>query len=99
MPLELNPSAADYGLVEIAPAGDRYILVSSGLPWWAGPVPAAKPGAPAPPAYKALLELGDYVVFRRSLATVVAAGIFDRNWKVPAGEAAKLAASGVVQIR
>jgi predicted esterase len=99
LPIELNPSAADYGLVAIAPAGDRYILVSSGLAWWAGPAAAAKPGAPAPPAYKALLEMGDYVVFRRSLTTVVAAGLFDRDWKVPAGEAAKLAASGVVQIR
>jgi len=99
LPLELSPSAADYGLVAIAPAGDRYILVSSGLAWWAGPPPAAKPGAPPPPAYKALLELGDYVVFRRSLANVVAAGVFDRDWKVPAGEAAKLAAAGVVQIR
>jgi hypothetical protein len=96
---ELSPSAADYGLVEIAPAGDRYILVCSGLPWWTGAPPPSKPGAPAPPVYKALLEMGDYVVFRRSLADVVAAGLFDRNWKLPAGDAAKLAASGVVRIR
>lgn len=99
LPIELNPSAADYGMVEIAPAGDRYILVSSGLVWWTGVDKAAKPGAPAPPPYQALLDLGDYVVFRRSLANVVAAGNFDQNWKVPAEQAAKLAAAGVVQIR
>ena len=96
---ELNPSAADYGMVAIAPAGDRYIVVSSGLPWWAGAPPPAKPGASPPPVYKALLELGDYVVFRSSLANVVAEGLFDRNWKLPAGEAAKLATSGLVHIR
>ncbi len=96
---ELSPSAADYGMVAIAPAGGRYILVSSGLPWWAGAPPPAKPGTPPPPSYKALLELGDYVVFRRSLADVVAAGLFDRNWKLAPADAAKLAASGVVQIR
>ena len=99
LPIELNPSAADYGLVEIAPAGDRYVLVNSGLAWWSGMDVAAKPGTAAPPAYKALLDLGDYVVFRRSLSSVVAAGTFDQDWKVPAGQAAKLAAAGVVQIR
>ncbi len=92
LPMELSPSAADYGLVEIAPAGDRYIVVSSGLAWWTGLIP------PEPP-YKALLKMGDYVVFRRSLANVVAEGSFDRNWKVPAGQATKLAASGVIRIR
>ena len=92
LPIELNPSAADYGMVQIAPSGDRYVLVNSGLPWW-------NPAAAAPPPYKALLALGDYVVFRRSLTDVVAAGTFDRDWKLPAGEAAKLAATGVVQLR
>jgi poly(3-hydroxybutyrate) depolymerase len=99
LPMELNPSAADYGMVVIAPAGDRYILVNSGLAWWSGLDTASKTGTPSPPAYKALLDLGDYVVFRRSLANVVAAGRFDQNWKLPAGQAAKLAAAGVVQIR
>jgi predicted esterase len=99
LPIELNPSAADYGLVEIAPAGDRYILVDSGLVWWTGQETASRPGAPSPPPYKALLDLGDYVVFRRSLDNVVATGTFDQDWKVPAEQAAKLAAAGVVRIR
>jgi predicted esterase len=98
LPIELNPSAADYGLVEVAPSGDRYVLVNSGLAWWTRQA-ATKPEAAVPPPYNALLSLGDYVLFRRSLADVVAAGTFDRDWKLPAGETAKLAATGVVQLR
>jgi hypothetical protein len=101
LPFELNPSAADYGLLMIAPAGGRYVLVDSGLPWWNRP-PARKGEKvntePAPP-YKALMALSDYVLFRRSLDDVVASGNFDRNWRLPAAQAAKLAATGVVQIR
>ena len=91
LPMELNPGAADYGLVFIAAVGDRYILVDSGLPWWAGATGAAP--------YRALAGLGDFVLFRRSLGTVVAEGSFDGNWKVPAELAAKMTKAGVVEIR
>ena len=91
LPIELSPGAADYGLVFIAPVGDRYALVNSGLPWWSG--------RPASAPYRILQDLGDFVLFRRSLNTVVAEGYFDRNWKVPAEEAAKMIKAGVVEIR
>src|SRR5262249_17880646 len=36
LPLALDPGAADYGLLFIAPVGKQYVLVNSGLAWWTG---------------------------------------------------------------
>lgn len=90
LPLELNPGAADFGLLYVAPAGDWYVLVNSGLSWWTG--------ADALP-FELLPAFGDFILFKRSIKDVVVEGRFDRNWKVPADAAAKLAAAGVVQLR
>ncbi len=99
LPLALNAGAADYGLLFIAPAGKHYALVSSGLPWWTG-ADEAERGGPrdAPEQYRLLSTFGDYILFKGSLANVVAEGRFDTNWKVPAGDAAKMQASGTVTI-
>ena len=98
-PLTLNPGAADYGLLFMAPAGRRYILVSSGLPWWTGADDAARGGSRnLPEQYRLLSTFGDYILFRGSLANVVAEGRFDSNWKVPAAESAKMLATGTVTI-
>ncbi len=56
MPLALNAGAADYGLLFIAPAGGRFALISSGLPWWTGAAQAARGGdalraASVPPSH------------------------------------------------
>jgi hypothetical protein len=92
LPLELSPSAADYGVLFIAPVGDRYVLVNSGLAWWTGAPAGRLP-------YELLPGLGDYVLFKGGFTNVVAEGFFSRDWKVPAGQASQLTAAGVVQIR
>ena len=99
-PLALDPGAADYGLLFVAPLGKHYALVSSGLPWWTGADDANRGvyGFAAQPL--ALLRtFGDYILFRGSLAHVVAEGRFDRDWKVPAEAAARMSATGTVAIR
>jgi hypothetical protein len=98
-PLALNAGAADYGLLFIAPIGKHYALVSSGLPWWTG-ADEAKRGGPrdAPEQYRLLDTFGDYILFKGSLANVVAEGRFDTNWKVPAGESAKMLATGTLTV-
>jgi predicted esterase len=100
LPLALNPGAADYGLVFVAPAGKRYVVVNSGLPWWTG-ADTAKRGdfRFMPPAYRVLLTFGDYILFKGSLENVVAEGLFDRNWKAPAEAAAKMRETGTVVIQ
>jgi Dienelactone hydrolase family len=97
--LELNPGAADYGLLQVAPEGGRYLLVSSGLPWWSG-LEAERLGGWtfSPQQLRLLSTFGDYILFKGSLANGIAEGRFDRNWKLPPDARAKIAASGTVAI-
>jgi pimeloyl-ACP methyl ester carboxylesterase len=99
-PMALNPGAADYGLLFIAPIGPHCAVVSSGLPWWTGAAEVNRGGDRfAPEPYRLLSTFGDYILFKGSLANVVAEGRFDANWKVPAEAAAKMRATGTVTIR
>jgi pimeloyl-ACP methyl ester carboxylesterase len=99
LPLELNAGAADYGLLFIAPAGQHYVVVSSGLPWWTGAAEAARGGDRlAPDQYRLVSTFGDYILFKGSLAHVISEGRFDRNWKVTPDAAAKMQATGTVTI-
>jgi hypothetical protein len=75
LPLTLQPSAADYGLLYIFPVGGHYFLVNSGLPWWTGAEKDTPPN-------RLLSGLGDYVLFRGSLRNVIAAGRFDKRWRI-----------------
>lgn len=75
-------------------------MVNSGQPFWTGADSAHRPGLDfAGPVYRVLLTLPDYILFRGSLANVVAEGRFDRNWKVPAPIAQELRATGAVEVR
>jgi hypothetical protein len=98
-PIALNPGAADYGLLFIFAAGKHYVLVSSGLPWWTGAEEANRGGYRyAPEPYRLLSTFGDYILFKGSLANVLAEGRFDRNGKVGPEVAEKLRAAGTVTI-
>jgi hypothetical protein len=100
LPLALDPGAADYGLLFIAPVGKHYALVSSGLPWWTGADEADRGCYRFGSEPLALLAtFGDYILFKGSLANVVVEGRFDRNWKVPPEAAARMSATGTVTIR
>ena len=94
-PLTLNPGAADYGLLFIVPEGKHYVLVSSGLPWWTGAEEANRGGYRlAPETYRLLSTFGDYILFKGSLANVLAEGRFDRTGKVAPEAVARSCAPG-----
>lgn len=100
LPLHLNPGAADYGLVYVYPVDGRYLVISSGLPWWTRLDQANRAGLPFIAApYRTLASFGDYIVFRGGLDQVVAEGRFDNQWRLPAEVAAKLEATGAVEVR
>ena len=100
LPMALNASAADYGLLFLYPMDSRFVVVSSGLPWWTGDDEIRFPGPSfLPAAYRILLGLGDYVLFKGSLEHVVAAGRFTDDWKIPAPDAAKMKAAGAVELK
>ena len=99
LPLALAPGAADYGLLFIAPVGKHYALVSSGLPWWTGFDESGRPADRyAPKTFAELSTFADYVVFKGSVAYVVAEGRFDRDWKLPAEAAEKLRSTGTITV-
>lgn len=101
-PLELKPGAPGYGLLFIAPIGERYAVVCSGLPWWTHGAQAGRASFRwqwlALP-YRLLLSFGDYVVFKGSIENVIAEGRFDRQWKTPAAEAARIRAIDAITVR
>ena len=96
-PLSLSPGAADYGLLFVAPLGDRLALVNSGLPWWSGPESARAGAFYLPWRYRLLRSFGDYILFRGSLDNVLAEGYFDAGWRLP--DPAAISASGAVATR
>jgi len=98
-PIELNPSAADYGLVFVYPADGRYLVVNSGLPWWTGAENVKRGLRFLSPKAQTLVTFGDFILFKGSLENVIAEGRFDRHWKVPAEAAEKMKATGTVVIR
>ncbi len=97
LPLHLDDATGDYGLVYVFPVGRRYVLVSSGRPWWRTGSASASPFAQAVPAL-ALTGRPDYLLFKESPETPVVEGHFDRNWRLPAEHAAPLRATGVVTV-
>jgi hypothetical protein len=99
-PVELNAGAADYGLLFIAPEGNHYVLVNSGLPWWAGADQIKWPRYQffSPPA-GVLGNFPDFLLFKGSLENVVAEGRFDRHWKFPQDTVTKMRSTGAVVIK
>jgi hypothetical protein len=100
MPMELNAGAADYGLLQIVHTGERYLLVSSGTPWWVtSDINARSALRFLPRQIRLLQSFGDYIVFRGTVDDIIAEGLFDRNWRLPEKDAETLRATGAVRVR
>jgi len=101
LPMHLDPKAENYGMVYIFPMNRHYILVNSGLPWWTPPRNTGTQGGYAFSGTKveALRSFGDFILFREAPDDIIAGGLFDNNWKLPAEAAEKIKASGVAGVR
>lgn len=91
LPMMLDESAADYGLLFVYPDDGHYVLVNSGSPWWTDSVDTAP--------FRLLSGLPDFVLYRRSLKRILAQGYFDRNWRLEPADAERLRQSGPVRVR
>jgi hypothetical protein len=109
LPLELRGSATEFGLVYVFPIDNRYVVVSSGLPWWTDAVdPLARPAPPTgrrtfspiggPAGMLWSMGDADYVLFKTTADSVVARGQFDREWRLSQQAADALSASGAVTV-
>jgi len=96
LPMSLNAGAADYGLLFVGSVGGHWVLVNSGLAWWTGAEEVNRPGGYrfAPPQYRLLSTFGDYILFKGSLANVLAEGHYDRT-----GKPAQFDSGGTVAVK
>ena len=100
LPAQLNPGAADFGLVMVVPFGRRLAVINSGLLWWTRADQARRTGLPfIPVPFRALQSFEDFILFKGGLDNVVTEGRFDRHWRLPAEAAARMAATGAVTLR
>ncbi|MCD9015415.1 carboxylesterase family protein [Parachryseolinea silvisoli] len=97
LPVALKAGTTDYGLIYVLPIDGHYVVVNSGLPWWA--MNKQTQFAFAPVAVATLGEFKDFALFKGSPGTIVSDGYFDASWKLPEAERAKLEASGVVTVK
>jgi len=98
LPIHLAGAPERYGLAYVYPVDGRYVLVSSGLPWW-----QTGSGSPRSPFTSdvvafALAAFGDYVLFEGSTDNVIAGGRIDASWRLPTADAERIVATGAVTV-
>jgi predicted esterase len=97
LPIALSPTAVGYGLIYVYPMNNRYVVVSSGLPWWT----STKPGQPT---FSTLVRqtipgFKDFLLFKDGNDNKVAEGYFDQEWKVPPSDKTLLSGAGVITLQ
>ena len=93
LPMQLKAPSSDYGLLYIFPVDGHYVVVNSGLPWWTD---SSAQGRFLPVSLSSLNDVNDFILFKGNTSTIIAAGYFDQNWKMPQPEAKKAAENGVI---
>ncbi len=102
LPMQLKDGRQDtHGLSYIYPAGDKYVLICSGLPWWDLKVPDTNPFAmlSAPGPAGELASHGDWLLFEKAGNNIISQGRFNRNWKLNSDDAGKLKQTGLVEMK
>ena len=101
LPIQLSNDAKDYGLLYIFPVNKHYVLVNSGLPWWAPSKSASGQGGMAFMGSKVdgLNNFQDFILFRESPENVITQGSFDNSWNIPADAANAMKATGVIDLK
>lgn len=97
LPMALSSTASGYGLIYVFPMNGRYVVVSSGLPWWI----STKPGQPT---FTTLVRqtipgFKDFLLFKDGNDNKIAEGFFDQEWKLSSADKSLLANSGAVQVK
>lgn len=93
LPIQLNASQADHGLLYVFPLDGHYAVINSGLPWWTNSQAGSQPPYMPLPGFK------DFILFKEGFNNVVADGYFDQQWKLTGEDSKKLSAAGVVTLK
>jgi predicted esterase len=100
LPITLNPGAADYSLTYVYPIGERYVVISSGLPWLTRADQAERAGLPfLNPKYRIARSFGDFILFRGGLENVITEGRFTNSWTLPSEAADKMRGTGAIELK
>lgn len=104
LPMHLHSDAEEYGLVYIFPMNKHYVLVNSGLPWWAPKKPVGEGSnrtggfAFMQSKIDALRNYQDFVLFYEFSDNIISEGYFDEDWELPDAESAKMKSTEVITI-
>lgn len=108
LPLELS-NTSDYGLVYIFPVNGRYVVVSSGIPFWQSSSDEQTIGATTVAGRvryrfssatdaRILTSFPDFILFKGGNNNVISEGYFNHDWTLPASEIEKLKAVEGVKV-
>lgn len=99
LPLHLDPAAEGYGLTYVFPVEGQYVLVHSGVPWWADAAGSddGSPFANEVPALE-LMDWPDFRLYRSGADSVLVEGRFNHRWQVPPEKVEAMQATGVVVV-
>ncbi|WP_353721470.1 alpha/beta hydrolase-fold protein [Dyadobacter sp. 676] len=96
LPVHLKKTDTSHGLFYVVPMEGHYMVVSSGLPWWAGTKDEGFPFVPA--MHRKLSEFKDIIFFKDSSVNLLIDHYFTQEWKLDDDTKRKLSASGAVDI-
>lgn len=100
LPLHMTGGTDTHGLLYVYPVNGRYVLVSSGIPWWK-PDPSAEGGRfRFGGGLPALMfgEMGDFLLFEGHAGNRVVSGRFDTNWHLTSDAKEAFEASNIVRV-
>lgn len=97
LPLSLSPTAAGYGLIYVYPINNRYVVISSGLPWWTTTKQTQQ-------TFSAMIRqtipgFKDFLLFKEGNDNKVLEGYFTHDWIITETDRTTLSATGVVTAR
>lgn len=78
LPVHLDSNDTEHGLLYIYPQGQNYVVVNSGLNWWANLKDQGYPFVSL--VHRNLPSFKDFILFKGSVETPVLDGYFENNW-------------------
>lgn len=92
LPMQISGASEDLGLLYIYPAGSRYVVIHSGVPWWKTKE-TPRVGTPLP--FQFVGNFKDFILYRGSSDQVVTDGYFTEDWNLTEEQKRKLRENGV----
>ena len=97
LPISLSATAAGYGLIYIFPMNNRYVVVSSGLPWWTSTKATQQTFTTL--VRQTIPSFRDFLLFKDGNDNRVVEGYFDQEWKLSADDKSLLVKTGVTETK